>query len=70
MTEDDQKSGDKEALSPASQPLYLRLQSVLDPERVEPVEHVLFSDRGDYSTDVSDKSVHRRKRTKRRTALG
>ena len=57
MREGYQNSGDKEALSPASQPLYLCLQSVPDPEPVEPVKRVLYSDREDHNTDVSDKSV-------------
>ena len=68
MTEDYQRLGDKEALSPASQPLYLRLQSVPDPEPMEPVERVLFSDREDYNIDVNDRSTPRRKCTKLRDA--
>ena len=44
MAEGYQLSGDKVALSPASQPLYLCLQPVPDPEPVGPVERVLFSD--------------------------
>ena len=69
MTEGYHKSGDKEARSPASWPLYLRLQPVPDHEPVEPVERVLFSDREDYSTDVRDRSISRRKRTKLCAAL-
>ena len=68
MTEDYQRSGDKGALSPASQPLFLCLQYVPDPEPVEPVERVLFSDREDCSFDVSDRPLPRCKRTKLRIA--
>ena len=64
MMKDYQSYGDKEALSLAYQPQYLRLQSVPDPEPVEPVERVLFSDREDYNTDVGNRSVPRRKPTK------
>ena len=70
MTEGYQKSRDKETLSLASQPLYLCLRSVPNPKLVEPVERVLFSDKEDYSTNVSDRSIPRRKRTKLRAAPG
>ena len=68
MTEDYQGLGDKESLSPASQPLYLRLQFVTDPEPLEPVEHILSSDREEYSINVSDRSLRTHKRTKLRFA--
>ena len=70
MTEDYQQLGDEEVLSPASQPLYLHLQFVPDPEPVEPVEHILFSDGKAYSTNVNDRFVPRCKRTKLRVAPG
>ena len=68
MTKDYQRLGDKEAPSPASQPLYLRLQSIPDPESVELVQCVLFRDREEHNIDVNDMSVPKRKCTKLRIA--
>ena len=59
-------SEDKEALSPTSQPLYLRTHTLLDPEPQESVEGCLFADSDSCSTDASDTCRSRRKRTKLR----
>ena len=50
-------SGNKEALSPTSQPLYLRTHKRPDPEPQESVERCLFADSDSYSTDASDTSM-------------
>ena len=47
-------SGDKEVLSPRSQPMYLRASALPDPEPLDPVERCLFADSDECSTDASD----------------
>ena len=57
-------SGDKEALSPTSQPMYLRASTLPDPEPQDSVERCLFVDLDECSTDASDMCKARKKRAK------
>ena len=58
------RSGDKEALSPTSQPMYLRASALPDPEPQDSVERCLFVDSDECSTDASDTCKARKKRAK------
>ena len=57
-------SGDKEALSPTSQPMYLRASALPDLEPQDLVERCLFVDSDECSTDASDTYKARKKRAK------
>ena len=59
-------SGDKEALSPTSQRMYLRALALPDPEPLDPVERCLFTDSDECSTDASETCKARKKRAKLR----
>ena len=59
-------SGDKEARSPKSQPMYLRASALPDPEPLDPVERCLFADSDECSTDASETCKARKKRAKLR----
>ena len=59
-------SGDKEALSPRSQPMYLPASALPDPEPLDLVEQCLFADSDDCSTDASETCKARKKRAKLR----
>ena len=57
-------SGDKEALSPTCQPMYLRASALPDPEPLDSVERCLFADSDECSTDASETCKARKKRAK------
>ena len=57
-------SRDKEALSPTSQPMYLRVSPLLDLEPLDPVERCLFADSDECSTDACETCKGRKKRGK------
>ena len=59
-------SGDKEALSPKSQPMYLRASALPVPEPLDPVERCLFADSDECSTYASETCKARKKRAKPR----
>ena len=56
--------GDKEALLPRSQPMYLRASALPDPEPLDPVERCLLADWDECSTDASEICKARKKRAK------
>ena len=56
--------GDKEALSPTSQPMYLRALALPDLEPQDSVERCLFVDSDECSTDASDTCKAGKKRAK------
>ena len=58
--------GDKEALSPKSQPTYLRALALPDPQPLDSVERCLFADSDECSTDASETCKARKKRAKLR----
>ena len=57
-------SGDKEALSPRSQPMYLRALALPDPEPLDPGERCLFEDSDECSTSAIETCKARKKRAK------
>ena len=57
-------SGDKEALSPTTQPMYLRASPLPEPEPLDSVERCLFADSGECSTDANETCKARKKRAK------
>ena len=57
-------SGDKEALSPTSQPMYLRASALPDLEPLDSVERCLFVESDECSTGASDTCKARKKRAK------
>ena len=57
-------SGDKEALSSTSQPMYLRTSALRDREPLDTVERCLFADSDECSTDASETRKARKKRAK------
>ena len=59
-------SGDKEALSARSQPMYLRALALPDPEPLDPVERCLFTNSDECSTDATETCKARKKRAKLR----
>ena len=59
-------SRDKEALSPKSQPMYLRALALPDQEPLDSVERCLFADSDECSTDASETCKARKKRAKLR----
>ena len=58
--------GDKEAMSPKTQPMYLRASALPDPEPLCPIERCLFADSDACSTAASETCKARKKRAKLR----
>ena len=58
---------DKEALSPTSQPIYLRASALPDPEPQDSVKRCLFVNSDECSTDASDTCKARKPTAKLKT---